>query len=235
MIGLGVSTAAIVEGWHGLKFNKPLRRMREYIECLKLMVSGDRVNYDGEFFKINNFKILHQPQRKQIPILIAAINKRMLSLASELADGVLLYLRPLNELKSTVAAFRRDAKGRNFEIASSFICSVSNKFPDKARERAAKTLAFYVAVGVYYNEFLSENGFKDEVEQITMTYNKHGADAAATAVSEKMLSSLAICGSSEDCAKSLARFVSTGITLPILQLNPVGDAESSFREMLSTF
>jgi hypothetical protein len=50
-----------------------------------------------------------------------------------------------------------------------------------------------------------------------------------------MLDSLAICGSGEECRKSLARFVSTGITLPIIQLNPVGDSESSFREMLSTF
>ena len=99
IIGLGPSTAAIVENWHGLKFERPASRMREYVECLKLMASGEKVNYNGEFFKANNFKILHQPLRKHIPIFMAAVNKKMVSLASEIADGVLLYLRPLDELK----------------------------------------------------------------------------------------------------------------------------------------
>lgn len=236
IIGLGASTAAIVENWHGLKFERPVSRMREYIECLKLMASGEKVNYSGKFFKVNNFKILYQPQRKQIPVFMAAINKRMVKLASELADGVLLYLRPLDELKKTVADIKQNTKGKkSFEVASSFICALSNKEPEKARERAAKTLAFYVAVGKYYNKFLSENGFRDEVESITAEYGRGGADAAAKFVSDRMLDSLAICGSGEECRKSLTKFVSAGVTLPIIQLNPVGDSESSFREMLSTF
>jgi 5,10-methylenetetrahydromethanopterin reductase len=235
IIGLGASTAAIVEGWHGMKFERPVDRMREYVECLKSMVSGEKVNYDGRFFKVRNFKILHQPKRKQIPIFMAAINKRMLALASELADGVLLYLRPIDELKKTVAELKCSAKGRDFEVASSFICAVSNKEPDKARERAAKTLAFYVSVGKYYSKFLSEHGFKNEVEQIIAEYEKGGGEGAARLVSDRMLRSLAICGSSEECRKSLARFTSAGVTLPIIQLNPVGDSESSFRELLSNF
>jgi 5,10-methylenetetrahydromethanopterin reductase len=54
-------------------------------------------------------------------------------------------------------------------------------------------------------------------------------------VSEKMLDSLTISGTGEDCLKSLQRFLSAGITLPIIQINPVGGAESSIRTMLSTF
>jgi 5,10-methylenetetrahydromethanopterin reductase len=235
IIGLGASTAAIVENWHGLKFERPASRMQEYIECLKPMASGEKVSYNGEFFKVNNFRILHQPKRKHIPIFMAAVNKKMVSLASEIADGILLYLRPFDELKKTVAELKLNTKRKNFEIASSFICALSNKEPEKARERAAKTLAFYVAVGEYYNKFLSENGFADEAERITAGYDKGGADAAAKFVSDRMLDSLAICGSGEECRKSLARFVSAGITLPIIQLNPVGDSESSFRDMLSTF
>jgi alkanesulfonate monooxygenase SsuD/methylene tetrahydromethanopterin reductase-like flavin-dependent oxidoreductase (luciferase family) len=209
--------------------------MREFVQCVKLMASGDKVNYSGKFFKVNNFKILHQPQRKQIPIFMAAVNKKMVSLASELADGALLYLRPLEELKKTASGLKQTTKGRSFEIACSFICAISNKEPEKARERAAKTLAFYVSAGKYYGKFLSENGFRGDVEHITSEYVRAGADAAAKFVSDKMLDSLAICGSGEDCRKSLARFVSAGITLPIIQMNPVDDSESSFREMLSTF
>ena len=235
IIGLGASTGAIVENWHGLKFNKPASRMKEYIECLRLMTRGEKVKYNGEFFHINNFKILHQPQRANIPIFMAAVNKKMVSMASKLADGILLYLRPLEELKRTATELKQATKGKSFEIACSFICAMSNKEPEKARARAATTLAFYIAVGEYYSKFLAENGFKIEVEEITAEYRKAGADNAARYVSDRMLSSLVICGSSEECRESLSKFLSTGITLPIIQFNPIGDSESSFKEMLSAF
>jgi 5,10-methylenetetrahydromethanopterin reductase len=235
IIGLGASTAAIVENWHGVQFNRPASRMKEYIECLRLMIKGEKVKYDGKFFKINNFKILHQPQRTHIPIFMAAINKKMISMASELADGILLYLRPLEELKRTTVELKQATKRKRFEVACSFICAVSNKDPVKARHRAATTLAFYTAVGEYYRKFLAHNGFETEVEDITSEYTKAGAESAAKFVSDRMLSSLVICGNSEECRVSLSKFLSTGITLPILQFNPVGDTESSFKEMLSTF
>jgi alkanesulfonate monooxygenase SsuD/methylene tetrahydromethanopterin reductase-like flavin-dependent oxidoreductase (luciferase family) len=235
IIGLGASTAPIVENWHGLDFRNPLGRMKEYVECLRLITKGEKVNYNGQYFKINNFNLLHAPQRKQIPIFMAAINRKMVSLASKLGDGVLLYLRPLEELKKTSDELKQATKGNKFEIASSFICALSNKEPEQARARAAKTLAFYVAVGKYYSNFLSENGFKEEVNDIIEGYSNSGSNAAARFVSDRMLDSLAICGSSEECKKSFLKFMSTGITLPIIQLNPVGNAETSIREMLSTF
>lgn len=235
IIGLGASTAAIVENWHGLKFNRPASRMKEYIECLRLMTRGEKVKYNGEFFQINNFKILHQPQRANIPIFMAAVNKKMVSMASKLADGILLYLRPLEELKRTATELKEATKGKSFEIACSFICAMSNKEPEKARARAATTLAFYIAVGEYYSKFLADNGFKIEVEEITAEYRKAGADNAAKYVSDRMLNSLVICGSSEECRESLSKFLSTGITLPIIQFNPIGESESSFKEMLSAF
>ena len=235
VIGLGASTPAIVENWHGVHFDMPARRMKEYIELVRLMTQGEKVDYSGKFFKIKNFKMLHQPQRKHIPIFMAAVNKKMISITSDLADGILLYLRPFEELNKIAYELKQATKGKAFEIACSFICAVSNKEPQKARDRAAVTLAFYVAVGKYYSNFLAENGFKAEVQEIIEEYKKSGAETAAKFVSDKMLNSLAICGSSEDCRESLSKFVSTGITLPILQFNPVGDSESSFREMLSTF
>lgn len=240
IVGLGSSVAPIVENFHGIKFEHPVDRMREYINCLRLIASGEKANYDGRFLRVKNFKILHQPPRKRIPIFVAAINKRMLSVASELADGVLFYLRPLEELKKTVAELKSNKNNnsdnkRSFEIACTFICAVSNQEPEKARERAAKTLAFYIAVGKYYSKFLSENGFRKDVERIISEYNQSGGDAAAKVVSNEMLESLTICGSSEECNKSLARFTSTGITLPIMQLNPLEDTESSIIEVLSTF
>ncbi|MCI0561956.1 MAG: LLM class flavin-dependent oxidoreductase [Nitrososphaera sp.] len=235
VIGLGASTEAIVENLHGLKFDKPVEKMKEFVECLNEMTSGEKVNYHGKFFNVTNFRLLHKPIREHIPIFIGAVNKRMISLACEVADGVLLYLRPLEELKKTVASISRENKAKNFEIACSFICAVSNHDPEKARSRAAKTLAFYVSVGKYYSRFLSENGFGGEVEQITEEYRKNGGDAAAVFVTDKMIESLTICGTSEECRSALLKFIDAGITLPIIQVNPVENPESSFRELLSTF
>ncbi|AIF83875.1 flavin-dependent oxidoreductase, F420-dependent methylene-tetrahydromethanopterin reductase [Candidatus Nitrososphaera evergladensis SR1] len=235
IIGLGTSTEAIVENWHGVEFEKPASRMKEYVECIRLMASGERVNYSGEFFKVSNFKMLNAPPRKHVPIFLAAVNRRMLALAAEKADGVLLYMRPLEELEKMVPELKERATASNFEVALSLICAVSDKEPEKARARAAKTLAFYVAVGKYYSKFLAENGYSDEVKHISEAYQKGGGDAAAEHVSPRMLEALTVCGTKDECRKALSRFSGSGVTLPILQFNPVQDAESSFRELLSTF
>jgi 5,10-methylenetetrahydromethanopterin reductase len=235
ILGLGVSSEAIVLGWHGVKFIDPLERMREYIDCIKLIVKGEKVRYDGRFFEIKNFKLVYEPQRTKIPIYIAAINKKMILLSCTQAEGVLLYLRPIEKLRETISFIKSHAIDKEFQIGLVLIGALSNKEPEKARERAAKTLAFYIAVGKYYNRFLAKNGFKIEVEQITAAYHLRGLDFASKYVSEKMLNSLTVCGNSEECIKSLRAFVSKGVSLPIIQVNPVGDSESSFKEMLSTF
>jgi 5,10-methylenetetrahydromethanopterin reductase len=235
VIGLGASTDAIVENWHGIVFEKPVQRMREFLQCIRLMVSGDRVNFEGEFFKVRNFKLLHTPARKSVPIFVGAVNRRMISLAAELADGAILYLRPLDQLKETARMFRRESGGRNFEVACSIICSVSDSEPEMARQRAAQTLAFYVAVGKYYRKFLAENGFKNETEAVAEAYAREGIGQATLQVTPRMLRSLTISGTREECRKALSDYVSAGVSLPIIQFNPVGSTESSFRELLSTF
>jgi hypothetical protein len=159
----------------------------------------------------------------------------MITLACEIADGILLYLRPIEELKKTISQIKSRTKNKYFEIACVIIGAVSNNEPQKARDRAAKTLAFYVAVGKYYNRFLYNNGFANEVEQITIEYHHNGLNAASKFVSERMLDAITVCGNTEECIKSLTNFVSSGISLPIIQFNPVEDTENSIREMLATF
>jgi 5,10-methylenetetrahydromethanopterin reductase len=237
ILGLGSSTESLVENWHGLKFEKPLGRMREFIECLRQMTTGESVNHQGRFFNIKNFKLLNKPTRIKMPIYIAAINRHMVNLACELADGILLYLRPLDELRKSISLIKSQTenKNKNYEIACVFICALSNNKPEEARRRAAKTLAFYISVGKYYRDFLSRNGFSNEVTRITLEYTTHGLDSATRFVDDSMLDSLTICGNAEQCIRSLNRFISAGITLPILQVNPVGNPESNIKELTATF
>jgi 5,10-methylenetetrahydromethanopterin reductase len=234
IIGIGASTPILAENWHGIKFIHPLNRMREYVTCFKIISSGETNNFDGNFFKLKNIKIMHPSQRKEIPVFLGAVNSGMIKLATEIADGIILYLRPLDELKKTVERIKSltSRKSKTFEICSVFITAVSNKYPELARERAAKTLAFYIAVGKYYNEFLSSHGFENQVEQITTEYQNHGIENLSKFVTDPMLDSLTIYGTAEDCIKSLKRFVSCGVSLPILQVNPVKDNMQSINDSL---
>ena len=172
IIGIGASTPILAENWHGTKFEYPLKRMKEYVTCFKIISSGETINFDGNFFKLKNMKIMHPSTRKKIPVFLGAVNSGMIKLATDIADGTILYLRPFDELKETVQNIRSvtSKKSKNFEISSVFIAAISNRNPELARRRAAKTLAFYVAVGKYYSEFLSSHGFKNEVEQISNDY-----------------------------------------------------------------
>lgn len=234
IIGIGASTPVLAENWHGVKFEFPLKRMKEYVTCFKTISSGETINFDGNFFKLKNLKIMHPSTRKQIPVFLGAVNSGMINLATEIADGIILYLRPFDELRQTVQHVRslisRNAK--NFEICSVFITAISRRYPELARTRAAKTLAFYIAVGKYYNEFLSSNGFKNEVELITNHYQSNGIENISKFVTDRMLDSLTIYGTVEDCIRSLKRFISSGVSLPILQINPVKDNSESISDAL---
>lgn len=234
VIGIGASTPILAENWHGTKFEFPLKRMKEYVICFKIISSGETINFDGDFFKLKNMKIMHPSTRKKIPVFLGAVNSGMIKLATDIADGTILYLRPFDELKETVKHIRSltSKESKNFEISSVFITAISNRYPELARRRAAKTLAFYVAVGKYYNEFLSSHGFKNEVEQISNDYLINGIDNISKFVTDYMLDSLTICGTVEDCIRSLRRFVSCGISLPILQINPVKDNSESINDSL---
>lgn len=241
ILGLGVSTPAIVENLHGLNYENPLEKISEYVECIRRLISGNKVTYNGRHYKIDNFKMGLTPNRFETPIYLAAINKKMMELSSAIADGIILYLKPISILEKTVSLIKNNIeqstrnKNRNFEICSVFITSISNQDPHSARLRAAKTLAFYTAVGKFYNKFLSKNGFKNEVDNILNHYTNNGLEGLEQHISEKMLEELTVCGTGEEARKKLSKIIDSGITLPIIQLNPLDKTENSIKEILSSF
>lgn len=231
IIGLGTSSQSIVEDWHGVKFSQPVARMREYVEIIRLILSEKKCNYDGKFFHLKNFTLLISKQRKEIPIYLAAINDKMIELTWEIADGAILYLRPLTEIKNIIPKMQNK---RKIDVACQLITSISEDADDSIL-RAKKTIAFYVSVGKIYREFLARNGFEKETHAIFEEYKKSGFNENHIQVSDKMLSELAICGTPGDGRKQLLRFINAGIDLPILQFNPSGDVGNSFDLFVSTF
>ena len=231
ILGLGSSSKPIVEQFHGEKFVKPVQRMKEYVEIIRLILSGRKINYSGDIFSLENFSLLVKPPRNNIPIYLAAINEKMVNLAWEIGDGVIFYLRPKTEIKSTLEIMQKE---RKIDSTLQIITCVHND-SEKAMERAKKTLAFYISVGGIYREFLADNGYKKDTKNIHDEYQKTGLKNNFTLVSDKMVKDLCICGNVNECQQQLKQFQETGIDLPIIQFNPIGDVNESFDILLNTF
>ena len=231
IIGLGTSSQSIVEEFHGTPFVAPIQRMKEYVEIIKLLLSGEKIDYQGEIFSLKNFSLLIDPPRKSIPIYLAAINQKMVNLTWDVADGVIFYLRPKKEIKLTL---KKMQKTRKIDSTIQIITCV-HQDADKAINRAKKTLAFYVSVGKIYREFLASNGYKKETENIFAEYKKNGLDDNYELVTDSMVNDLCISGTPDDCREKLNEFRQTGIDLPILQFNPIDDVQKSFDLLTSTF
>lgn len=230
ILGLGASSFPIVETLHGYTFEKPLERMKEYVEIVRLALSGKPINYSGEIFNLKNFTLLIKPKRT-IPIYIAAINQKMVDLAWSIGDGVIFYLRPINEMRETIKKMNSKKK---IDVTTQIITCVAMD-SDDAIIRAKKTVAFYISVGKIYRDFLAKNGFKNETLNIFEEYKKSGFKENHTFVTDSMLESLCIAGNPEECKKQFENFKNCGIDMPIIQFNPVGDVSESFELFTKTF
>ena len=230
ILGLGTSSVPIVEDFHGGKFETPVQRMREYVEIIRLSLSKKQINYSGKIFNLKNFTLLIEPKRQSIPIYLAAINQRMVNLAWELGDGVIFYLRPLDEMKKTISKMQTE---RKIDVACQIITCISNN-SEEAIQRAKKTLAFYISVGKVYREFLAKNGFENETNNIFEEFKKSGFKSNHELITDSMLNSLCISGSPEEAKVQLEKFRDTGINLPIIQFNPIGNPIESFSLLKKT-
>ena len=230
ILGLGTSSVPIVEDFHGEKFENPVQRMREYVEIIRLSLTKKQINYSGKIFNLKNFTLLIDPKRKSIPIYLAAINEKMVNLCWEIADGVIFYLRPLDEMKKIISKMQSQ---KNIDVACQIITCISND-SEEAIQRAKKTIAFYVSVGKIYRDFLANNGFKNETNNIFEEFKKSGFKSNHELVTDSMLNSLSISGSPEEAKIQLEKFRNAGINLPIIQFNPIGNTIESFSLLKKT-
>src|SRR6201996_2390081 len=93
-LGLGVSGPQVSEGWHGVRFAKPLARTREYVDIVKMAIARQPVSYQGEHYTLplpdgpgKAIKLGFHPPREGIPVYLAAVGPKNLELAGEIADG----------------------------------------------------------------------------------------------------------------------------------------------------
>src|SRR6185503_1677471 len=70
-LGLGTSGARVIENFHGTSYQKPLTRLKETIQIVRALLSGDSIDFSGECFKLSRFKLGFKPIRSDIPIYVA--------------------------------------------------------------------------------------------------------------------------------------------------------------------
>lgn len=222
VLGLGTSGPAVIENWHGMKFDRPLQRIREYVEIIRLVLSGERVNYEGEIFSLRNFRLQFSPPRSDIPIFIASLGPKSLCLTAELADGWIPFLVPREAIKNTIGSALSEA-GPNAREAGDIAVAPyipSCVFPDvEASVRVVKEhVAYYVGgMGDYYLNALSRWGFGHEAEVIRGAWEKGNKQEALDGVTDRLIGAVSIVsgGAAEGVVK-IRDFIGAGATLPVV-------------------
>jgi probable F420-dependent oxidoreductase len=226
ILGLGTGARRTNELWHGVTHGKPVTRMKEFIEALRLLIGGVHgekpVEYKGEYYDISmkGYRRPFVPVRDNIPVYLAGVGSRMCRAAGETADGylghVVCSLRYLKEivvpgLREGLAVSVRDT-GR-FETASIITCAVSG---DRKRAmRAAKaTIAFYATVRTYEVPFRL-HGFGKETGMIRDAFFKGDVESMIKCVNGDMVDAFAVVGNAEECRRKVEEYREF-IDLPIL-------------------
>lgn len=208
IVGLGTSGQQVIERWHGLKFERPLRRMREVVEVMRLALSGERVDYTGEFFNLSGFTMLIKPVQQRVPIYLATFKAQSLRLTGEIADGWLPTHVSLAQVQSMMRELEDGARrvGRSIDDVDAALQTLTCAMPDgnEARMLCAQHLAYYVGgMGVYYHELMHSYGFGEEADRIQERWRAKDRDGAARQVSRAMLDALVIAGTRDECLAAI--------------------------------
>jgi len=233
-LGLGTSGARVVEDFHGVKFTEPLTRLKETIQIIKLLLAGERVDFDGECFKLARFKLGFKPVRSDIPIYVAALSPKSLRQVGELADGWLPTHWPRERLHEGIAQIRAGAESvardpDQIEIAP-FVNVVVSEDATRARDRARLQLAYYIGgMGDYYHASLSRLGFEKEADRVRDLWQAGRPRDAIKAVPDEMVDAVAVCGSIESCRARLDEMYANGATLAIVSIPGEGTTAEKCR------
>jgi coenzyme F420-dependent oxidoreductase len=209
-LGLGTSSPALVEGWHGRSFERPLRRLRETIDIVKQAISGETVTYDGEIFTPRRFQ-LDLPTPVEVPIDVAALGPKGVELAGRFADGWVPQLFTPAGLENRLEDLRRGAElgGRNpGSVRTSLLlraCALEDG--EQARQLGRQHVAFMISLyGPFYRQSIAEQGYEEMVEEVRNHWQDGDREAAIAAVDDEVLDGLVACGTPEEVNDIVGEF-----------------------------
>ena len=216
-LGIGISSPVVTSRWHGVDYGeRPLARIREYVTLVRACLTGEKVDWDGDFYRVRGFRLGMKLGERRPRIVVGALNPAMLRLAGEVADGVLLNYLPASHVAWSVVLVRA---GGNAEIYAYVHAGVGDR--DQALDKARRDLFSYAVVDAYAANF-ARAGFEDEVAQIRERHQAGDREGALAAVSDRMCDAIDVVGSADLVAATVRDYVAAGVDVPVLMPLPWG-------------
>ena len=220
ILGLGSSHRVQVEPEHGIDYSKPITRVRESVNIIKMLLRDGVVQYKGETITIQHFDLWFSPGRKKIPIYLAGLFPKMISTCGELADGLILTRSTLtnnDQIRQWIAAgaSRCGRRSADIDVASLLPAALSDNRSD-ALNALRPGLAFYLGFFPRYNRLLAEYGFVEESAQVADAWARGDKAAATHAVTDEMIEATSVVGTRGQCREQIEAYRESGIDLPII-------------------
>ena len=226
IIGLGTSGVNVVEHFHGVPFGRGLRRLREYIDLINMLIAGTPLTYEGEIFRMSRgFTLRFETVRKHIPIYLATLNPASVRQTARIADGWLPIWTPLERAGEEIKRFRETAAAAGRDPGSLTVRSPGSitvtRDVERARAGVAGSFAFYVArMGVFYYQHITRLGYADEAAAIKRAFDEGGSRAGTAAVPERLQQQVGFITDSVEAARErIAEQEAAGIDLHDIQVD----------------
>ena len=227
-LGLGVSGPQVSEGWHGVRFDKPLVRTREYVAIIRKALARERLTFEGEFFTLplpdgpgKALTLTVHPVRDRIPIYLAAVGPKNLELAGEIADGWLaIFYSPefAPELLSQIAAGRAKVGQTlaGFDIVPTVPVVIGDDLEACAGPVRAYSALYIGGMGSreknFYNALAVRMGYADAAVEVQDRYLGKDYVGAAGAVPLDFIDRTSLIGPRDRIRDRLAAFADSGVT-----------------------
>ena len=235
-LGLGPSGPQVSEGWHGVRFGRQLQRTREYVEVVRQALARERVEYHGETIELplpdgpgKALKLTIAPDQERIPVYIAAIGPKNVTLVGEIADGWLpVFFSPehVSEFRPLLeegAAKSGRSIDNGFDISPMVNVLISDD-RDAARDAMRPVLALYVGgMGSreknFYNQLVQRYGFEDAAHEVQDLYLEGKKDEAGAALPAELIDAVSLAGPPDVVRDRLAVYRDAGVGT--LQISPM--------------
>lgn len=227
-LGLGVSGPQVSEGWHGVRFDKPLARTREYVEIVQAALARKKLSYDGTHWQLplpdsvgKPLQLTVHPVRERIPVYLAAIGPKNLELTGEIADGWLaIFFAPEHADESlTHVRAGRDLAGRSmdgFDVVPTVPVVLGDDL-DACADAVRPYCALYVGgMGSreqnFYNQLAVRMGYGEAAAKIQDLFLDRHYREAADAVPLDFVDSTSLIGPIERVRDRLQAYAGAGVT-----------------------
>jgi F420-dependent oxidoreductase-like protein len=237
MLGLGVSGPQVIEGWHGIRFERPVQRLRETVEIVRRAARGERLAYKGKIYELplpgGEGKALRSAARPQpeIPIYLATLSPRSLEMTGEIADGWLgTSFMPeharvfFDHLEAGAVRAGRSLSQLDLQAGGvvAFSDDVERLIPSRKPGLAFTLGAMGSREHNFYNDAFKRAGYEDVAVEVQRLWLDDRREEAAAHVPDELVLKTNLLGTEAMVRKRLETYREAGITT--LRVEPAGDS-----------